>query len=67
MKKPVKMFFAELEKTMASIDAAALERLTEDILNADQVFFVGVGRVMLATSMCMQKAGTFGNQSSLCW
>ena len=46
--KTCKDVFAELEKTMASIDAAALERLTEDILNADQVFFVGVGRVMLA-------------------
>ena len=46
--KTCKDVFTELEKTMASIDTAALERLTEDILNAEQVFFVGVGRVMLA-------------------
>ena len=39
---------AELQKTMASIDAASLERLVDEILAADQVFFVGVGRVMLA-------------------
>ena len=46
--KTCKDVFTELEKTMASIDTEALEQLTEDILNADQVFFVGVGRVMLA-------------------
>ena len=41
--KTCKDVFTELEKTMASIDTEALEQLTEDILNADQVFFVGVG------------------------
>lgn len=44
----------ELQRTLASIDAAALERLADEILKADQVFFVGVGRVMLALQ-CMCK------------
>ena len=39
---------AELKKTLESIDPASLERLAQEILKADQVFFVGVGRVMLA-------------------
>lgn len=39
---------AELKKTMESIDPASLERLVDEVLKADQVFFVGVGRVMLA-------------------
>ena len=38
----------ELERALGSVDAEALERLKDDILAADQVFFVGVGRVMLA-------------------
>ena len=33
---------AELQKTLASIDPASLERLVEEILAADQVFFVGL-------------------------
>ena len=39
---------AELKKTLESVDPASLERLAQEILKADQVFFVGVGRVMLA-------------------
>lgn len=44
----------ELQKAMESIDAASLEQLAEEILKADQVFFIGVGRVML-TLQCMCK------------
>lgn len=58
--KTCKDVFAELEKTMASIDATALERLTEDILNADQVFFVGVGRVMLALQCVCKRLAHLG-------
>lgn len=39
---------AELCRAMASIDAASVERLYDAVLRAEQVFFVGVGRVMLA-------------------
>ncbi|MBR2529247.1 MAG: sugar isomerase [Blautia sp.] len=39
---------AEIKKTLDSIDPASVERLTQDILAAEQVFFVGVGRVMLS-------------------
>lgn len=45
---------AELQKTLQSVNADSLERLAEEILKADQVFFVGVGRVMLALQ-CMCK------------
>lgn len=36
----------ELEKALSSIDPDSVQRLTADILRADQVFFVGVGRVI---------------------
>ncbi len=49
--------FGELEKAMALIDPDSLKKLEDEILSADQVFFVGVGRVMLALqSMCKRLA-----------
>ena len=38
----------EIAQTLASIDTDNLERLSKEILAADQVFFIGVGRVMLS-------------------
>ena len=47
----------ELKRTLASVDPASLERLKDDILAADQVFFVAVGRVMLSLqSICKRLA-----------
>ena len=39
---------AELDKTLAAIKPEQIERLYNEIQKADQVFFVGVGRVMMA-------------------
>lgn len=52
--------FGELEKTMLSIDSKSLEQLTEDILNSEQVFFVGVGRVMLALQCVCKRLAHLG-------
>lgn len=53
----MKAVLAELERTLESIDGDSLERLVKEILEADQVFFVGVGRVMLALQcMCKRMA-----------
>ena len=53
----MKAVLAELERTLESIDEDSLERLVKEILEADQVFFVGVGRVMLALQcMCKRMA-----------
>lgn len=47
----------ELVRTLKSIDPSSAERLKNDILSADQVFFVGVGRVMLSLqSICKRLA-----------
>lgn len=47
----------ELRKTLESVDPISLEQLKNDILSADQVFFVGVGRVMLSLqSICKRLA-----------
>ncbi len=52
--------FEELQKTMASIDTDSLERLTEDILNAEQVYFVGVGRVLLSLQCICKRLAHLG-------
>ena len=47
----------ELDRTLKSIDPAQVEALAQAILEADQVFFVGVGRVMLSLqSVCKRMA-----------
>ncbi|MCF0106622.1 MAG: SIS domain-containing protein [Holdemanella sp.] len=47
----------ELKLTLSSIDPEQLEMLKEDILKADQVFFIGVGRVLLSLqSVCKRLA-----------
>ena len=51
---------AELDRTLASVDPAQLERLHDAILNADQVFFVGVGRVMLALQCVCKRLAHLG-------
>ncbi|MDO4262107.1 MAG: sugar isomerase [Eubacteriales bacterium] len=56
-KKTCTAVLDELDRTLDSIDTASLERLTEEILKADQVFFIGVGRVLLSLqSVCKRLA-----------
>ena len=45
---------------MESIDPASLERLVDEVLKADQVFFVGVGRVMLALQCICKRFAHLG-------
>ncbi len=50
----------ELTRTLQSIDPASLEKLRDEILAADQVFFVGVGRVMLALQCVCKRLAHLG-------
>ena len=51
---------AELDRTLASVDPAQLERLRDEILKAGQVFFVGVGRVMMALQAICKRMAHLG-------
>lgn len=51
---------SELRQTVESIDPAELERLTEAILGAEQVFFVGVGRVLLSLQAICKRLAHLG-------
>ena len=50
----------ELGRALASVDPAQLERLRDEILRADRVFFVGVGRVMLALQCVCKRLAHLG-------
>ena len=50
----------EIRRTLESIDPDSLERLTEAILKADQVFFIGVGRVMLSLQAVCKRLAHLG-------
>ncbi|MDE7244890.1 MAG: sugar isomerase [Oscillospiraceae bacterium] len=50
----------ELKRTLDSIDPASVERLAEAILEADQVFFVGVGRVLLSLQCVCKRLAHLG-------
>ncbi|MBQ7733727.1 MAG: hypothetical protein IJT58_06890, partial [Synergistaceae bacterium] len=51
---------AELDKTLASIKPEQIERLHDEILQAEQVFFVGVGRVMMALECVCKRFAHLG-------
>ena len=53
----------ELGRTLDSIDPTSLERLTEAILAADQVFFIGVGRVLLSLQSVCKRLAHLGIRS----
>ena len=53
----------ELEQALGSVDPSRLEQLKEDILSANQVFFVGVGRVMLALQCVCKRLAHLGIQT----
>jgi len=49
------MVLRELDAALSSIDPAEAERLKDAILGADKVFFVGVGRVLLALQCIVKR------------
>ena len=53
----------EIGRTMDLIDPASVERLTQDILQARQVFFVGVGRVLLSLQEICKRLAHLGIQA----
>lgn len=62
-KNTSRQVIGELQKTLDSIDPASLEKLTEAILDADQVFFVGVGRVLLSLQSVAKRLAHLGIQA----
>ena len=53
----------EIKRALTSIDTASLEKLADEILKADQVFFVGVGRVLLSLQSVCKRLAHLGIKS----
>ena len=44
----VKDVLGEIDKALGAVDPESVERFVDAVLKADQVYFVGVGRVLLS-------------------
>ncbi len=44
----VKAVLGELDKALGAVDPETVEKFVDAVLEADQVYFVGVGRVLLS-------------------
>ncbi|MBP3736248.1 MAG: SIS domain-containing protein [Lachnospiraceae bacterium] len=51
---------AELGTALHAVDPASVEQLVQEILTADKVFFVGVGRVMLSLKAIAKRLAHLG-------
>lgn len=54
------MIAEECQKALQKIDEEQSQQLVEVILNADEVFFIGVGRVMLSLQAICKRFAHFG-------
>ncbi|MGC4019826.1 MAG: sugar isomerase [Muricomes sp.] len=53
----VKEVLAEIDKALGAVDKESVEKFVEAVLEADQVYFVGVGRVLISLqAMCKRLA-----------
>ena len=53
----MKTVLSEVDAALGSVDPESVEKFVEAVLEADQVFFVGVGRVLLSLqAMCKRFA-----------
>ena len=58
-----KMVLKELDTALSSVDEGQVEQLIDVISNAQQVFFIGVGRVMLALQAIAKRLAHLGIQA----
>lgn len=59
-KETGKRILAELQTAIDSVDPSNLERLVDEIFDAEHVFFVGVGRVMLVLQCVCKRLAHLG-------
>ena len=59
------MILAELKTALNAVDPASVEQLLAAVQQADQVFFVGVGRVMLALEAIAKRWAHLGIKTHL--
>ena len=60
IEKKSRMIAEECQRALQKIDEEQSQQLVEAILNADEVFFIGVGRVMLSLQAICKRFAHFG-------
>ena len=58
--KTVEEIIEEIRTALLAVDSESAEALVEEILRADKVFFIGVGRVMLSLSAFAKRLAHLG-------
>ena len=56
----VKDVLAELDKALLAVDKESVEKFVEAVLDAEQVYFVGVGRVLLSLQAICKRLAHLG-------
>lgn len=56
----IKEVLGELDRALGAVDEEAAERFVEAVLKADQVYFVGVGRVLLSLQAICKRLAHLG-------
>lgn len=59
-KEASRIAMEEVERALGQVDLEKLEWLKEDIINANRVFFIGVGRVMLSLEAMAKRLSHLG-------
>ena len=56
----VKDVLGELDKALGAVDPETVEKFVKAVLEADQVYFVGVGRVLLSLQAICKRLAHLG-------
>lgn len=56
----VKSVLTELDSALGSVDSETVQKFVDEVLKADQVFFVGVGRVLLSLQAICKRLAHLG-------
>lgn len=59
-KKTYEIVLKELDTALSGVDPVAVEKLVDAIMDAEQVFFVGVGRVLLSLQSMAKRLAHLG-------
>lgn len=59
-----KMVLGEIEVALSFADVEGIEKLTKDICSSEQVFFIGVGRVMMSLDAFAKRLSHLGIQAN---
>ncbi len=61
----VKSVLGELDKALGAVEPETVEKFVQAVLEADQVYFVGVGRVLLSLQAICKRLAHLGIKTTM--